>query len=127
MFAAISLYGYTTKADLTRMGTFMMMGLIGIIIASLVNMFLQSSALQFAISVIGVVVFVGLTAYDTQRIKADYVRVRLCRGHGRGGQAQRLRCARPLPELHQPVPVHAAVHGRAPEQRVSRLARHPKG
>lgn len=73
MFAGISLYGYTTKADLTRMGSFMMMGLIGIIIAGLVNIFLQSSALQFAISVIGVVVFVGLTAWDTQRIKADYL------------------------------------------------------
>jgi FtsH-binding integral membrane protein len=73
MFAGISVYGYTTKADLTRMGSFMMMGLIGIIIASIVNMFIGSTALQFAISVIGVVVFVGLTAYDTQRIKADYV------------------------------------------------------
>ena len=80
MFAAISLYGYTTKADLTKMGSFMMMGLIGIIIAGLVNMFMQSSALQFAISLIGVVVFVGLTAYDTQRIKADYIEYRLCRG-----------------------------------------------
>ncbi|MFM2148085.1 MAG: hypothetical protein RLZZ187_391 [Pseudomonadota bacterium] len=73
MFGAVSLYGYTTKADLTRMGSFLMMGLIGILIAGLVNMFLQSSALHFAISVIGVVVFVGLTAYDTQRIKADYI------------------------------------------------------
>jgi len=73
MFAGISLYGYTTKADLTKMGSFMMMGLIGIIIASLVNIFLASSALAFAISIIGVVVFVGLTAYDTQRIKGDYV------------------------------------------------------
>jgi FtsH-binding integral membrane protein len=71
-FAATSLYGYTTKSDLTKMGSFMMMGLFGIIIASLVNIFMQSSALQFAISIIGVVVFVGLTAYDTQRIKADY-------------------------------------------------------
>ncbi|MBX6375425.1 MAG: Bax inhibitor-1/YccA family protein [Acetobacteraceae bacterium] len=73
MFAAVSLYGYTTKADLTRMGSFMMMGLIGIILASLVNMFLQSTAMHFAISVIGVIVFVGLTAYDTQRIKSDYI------------------------------------------------------
>ncbi len=73
MFATVSLYGYTTKADLTRMGSFMMMGLLGIIIASLVNMFIGSSALQFAISVIGVVVFVGLTAWDTQRIKTDYI------------------------------------------------------
>jgi FtsH-binding integral membrane protein len=72
-FAGMSLYGYTTRADLTRMGSFMMMGLFGIIIASLVNMFLGSAGLQFAISVIGVLVFVGLTAYDTQRIKADYV------------------------------------------------------
>ena len=73
MFAAVSLYGYTTKTDLTRMGSFMMMGLFGIIIAGLVNMFIGSTALQFAISVIGVVVFVGLTAWDTQRIKADYI------------------------------------------------------
>jgi uncharacterized protein len=73
MFGGISLYGYTTKADLTRMGSFMMMGLIGIIIAGIVNMFIGSTALQLAISVIGVVVFVGLTAYDTQRIKADYL------------------------------------------------------
>lgn len=73
MFAGISLYGYTTKADLTKLGSFMMMGLIGIILAMIVNIFIQSSALHFAISVIGVVVFVGLTAYDTQRIKADYI------------------------------------------------------
>src|SRR3978361_399287 len=75
-FAATSLYGYTTKADLTRMGSFLMMGLFGIIIASLVNMFLPADKqpmVQFAISIIGVIVFVGLTAYDTQRIKADYV------------------------------------------------------
>ncbi|MSP02324.1 MAG: Bax inhibitor-1/YccA family protein [Acetobacteraceae bacterium] len=72
-FAATSIYGYTTKADLSKMGSFMMMGLFGLIVASLVNMFMQSSALQFAISLIGVVVFVGLTAWDTQRIKGDYV------------------------------------------------------
>lgn len=72
-FAAMSLYGYTTRADLSRFGSFLMMGLIGIVIAGLVNIFLASSALQFAISIIGVVVFTGLTAYDTQRIKADYV------------------------------------------------------
>jgi FtsH-binding integral membrane protein len=79
-FAATSLYGYTTKADLSSMGSFMMMGLFGIIIASLVNIFMQSSALQFAISVIGVVVFVGLTAWDTQRIKADYVQYAYAEG-----------------------------------------------
>ena len=71
-FAAMSLYGYTTKKDLSGLGTFLFMGLIGIIIASVVNMFMQSSALQFAISVIGVLVFVGLTAYDTQNIKNEY-------------------------------------------------------
>ena len=72
-FAAMSLYGYTTKTDLSRMGSFLLMGLFGIVIAGLVNMFVQSTALQFGISVIGVLVFVGLTAFDTQRIKADYV------------------------------------------------------
>ena len=71
-FAAMSLYGYTTKRDLTKLGGFLFMGLIGIIIASLVNLFIGSSALQFAISVIGVLVFVGLTAYDTQTIKNMY-------------------------------------------------------
>ncbi|WP_119460669.1 Bax inhibitor-1/YccA family protein [Rhodospirillaceae bacterium SYSU D60014] len=71
-FAAMSLYGYTTKRDLTGWGSFLFMGLIGIIIAMVVNMFLASSALQFAISVIGVLVFTGLTAYDTQKIKENY-------------------------------------------------------
>lgn len=71
-FAAMSLYGYTTKRDLTGMGNFMLMGLWGIIIASVVNFFLASSALHFAISVIGVLVFVGLTAYDTQKIREMY-------------------------------------------------------
>lgn len=72
-FGALSLYGYTTKRDLTGMGSFMIMGLFGIIIASVVNLFLKSSGLQFAISVIGVLVFAGLTAYDTQRIKSMYL------------------------------------------------------
>jgi len=72
MFAATSLWGYTTKTDLSKMGSFLIMGLIGIVIASIVNIFVGSSALQFAISVIGVVVFTGLTAYDTQNIKESY-------------------------------------------------------
>jgi uncharacterized protein len=72
-FAGMSLYGYTTKRDLTGMGSFLFMGLIGIIIASVVNMFLQSSAMHFIISVIGVLIFVGLTAYDTQKIKSMYL------------------------------------------------------
>jgi hypothetical protein len=71
-FAGLSLYGYTTKRDLSAMGTFMVMGLIGIIIASLVNIFLASNALQFVISVLGVLIFAGLTAYDTQKIKGMY-------------------------------------------------------
>jgi hypothetical protein len=71
-FGALSLYGYTTQRDLSAWRSFLFMGLIGIIIAMVVNLFLQSSALQFAISVIGVLVFAGLTAYDTQRIKSMY-------------------------------------------------------
>jgi FtsH-binding integral membrane protein len=71
-FGAMSLYGYTTKRDLSGWGSFLFMGLIGIIIASLVNLFVGSSAVQFAVSVIGVLVFTGLTAYDTQRIKEMY-------------------------------------------------------
>ena len=72
MFGATSLYGYTTKRDLSQFGSFLIMGLIGVVFASLVNLFLASSALQFAISVIGIVVFVGLTAWDTQSIKEQY-------------------------------------------------------
>jgi FtsH-binding integral membrane protein len=71
-FGALSLYGYTTKKDLSGWGSFLFMGLIGVIIAMVVNIFLASSALQFAISVIGVLVFAGLTAYDTQQIKEMY-------------------------------------------------------
>ena len=71
-FGAMSLYGYTTKRDLSGMGSFLFMGLIGIIIASIVNIFIGSSAIQFAVSVIGVLIFTGLTAYDTQQIKEMY-------------------------------------------------------
>jgi len=71
-FGAMSLYGYTTKRDLTQIGSFLMMGLIGIVIASIVNIFLASSALSYAISIVGVLVFVGLTAWDTQKIKESY-------------------------------------------------------
>ncbi|MEO0791048.1 MAG: Bax inhibitor-1/YccA family protein [Pseudomonadota bacterium] len=71
-FAGLSVFGYTTKKDLSGWGSFLIMGLIGIIIAAIVNIFLQSGALQFAISVIGVLVFAGLTAYDTQRLKDEY-------------------------------------------------------
>jgi FtsH-binding integral membrane protein len=72
MFGTTALYGYTTKKDLTGMGSFLMMGLIGVIIAGLVNIFLQSSMLQFIISLLSVVIFVGLTAWDVQQIKSIY-------------------------------------------------------
>ncbi len=71
-FAALSIYGYSTKRDLTGFGSFLIMGLFGIILASIVNLFLESSALQFMVSVLGVLIFAGLTAYDTQRIKSMY-------------------------------------------------------
>ena len=71
-FAAMSLYGYTTKRDLSGFGSFLFMGLIGVVIASIVNIFLASSALQFVVSVVGVLVFVGLTAYHTQAIRNEY-------------------------------------------------------
>src|SRR5262245_48114095 len=74
-FGALSLYGYTTQRDLSGWGSFLLMGVIGIVVAGLLNLWLQSSALQFAISVIGVLVFAGLTAYDTQQIKDNYYSV----------------------------------------------------
>ncbi len=72
-FAGLSLYGYTTKRDLSAMGTFLVMSLWGLIVASVVSMFIHSTALNFAISAMGVVIFAGLTAWDTQKIKSDYV------------------------------------------------------
>src|SRR3954449_499854 len=72
-FGALSLWGYTTQRDLSGMGSFLLMGLFGIVLASIVNLFMASSALQFAMSVIGVVVFSGLTAWDTQRLKTQYL------------------------------------------------------
>ncbi len=74
-FASLSLWGYTTKKDLSGWGTFLLMGLIGLIVASIVNIFIASSAMQFAISVIGVLIFAGLTAYDTQNIKNTYLQM----------------------------------------------------
>ena len=72
-FAGLSLYGYTTKRDISGWGAFLIMGLIGLIVAMIVNIFLGSPAIAFAISVIGLLIFAGLTAYDTQRIKTEYV------------------------------------------------------
>ena len=86
MFASMSLIGYTTNRDLSKMGSIMLMGLIGIIIAGVVNIFLQSAALAFAISVIGVVVFCALTAFDTQRIKNDYVEYSYAEGTDEAGK-----------------------------------------
>jgi FtsH-binding integral membrane protein len=74
-FAGLSLYGYTTKKDLSGWGTFLIMGVIGLIVASIVNIFLASPALMFAISAIGVLIFAGLTAYDTQSIKNEYIQM----------------------------------------------------
>ena len=72
-FGAMSIYGYTTKRDLTKLGSFLMMGLFGIIIASIVNLFMQSGTMHYIISILGVLIFVGLTAYDTQKIKNMYL------------------------------------------------------
>jgi uncharacterized protein len=72
-FGALSLWGYTTQRDLTGFGSFLMMGVVGIVLASLVNVFLHSSMLQWLVSVVGVLVFSGLTAWDTQRLKNEYI------------------------------------------------------
>lgn len=81
-FAGLSLYGYTTKRDLSGFGSFLMMGVIGLMVASIVNIFLGSSALSFAVSFIGVLLFAGLTVYDTQTIKVNYIQ------HARGGDQE---------------------------------------
>jgi FtsH-binding integral membrane protein len=81
-FAGLSIYGYTTKKDLSAMGSFMLMSVWGLIVAGIVNMFMQSSALNFAISAFGVIVFAGLTAWDTQKLKSDYV------AHARAGDEE---------------------------------------
>ena len=72
-FAGLSLWGYTTKRDISGWGSFLMMGVIGLVVAMIVNIFLQSPAIYFAVSAIGVLIFAGLTAYDTQKIKNDYL------------------------------------------------------
>lgn len=90
-FLGLSLYGYTTKRNLTAFGSFLIMGLFGIILASVVNIFLQSSAIMFAVSVLGVLIFAGLTAYDTQRLKVEY--------YQHGGS----------PELIAKIKVHGAL------------------
>jgi hypothetical protein len=99
-FGALSIWGYTTQRNLSGFGTFLFMGLIGIIIASLVNLFLRSSGLDWMISIIGVGVFAGLTAYDTQRIKRMYNRGDNASSGGTQGRVGRTFA---LPQLHKPV------------------------
>jgi FtsH-binding integral membrane protein len=86
-FAALSLWGYTTQKDLSGWGTFLFMGLIGIMVASIVNIFLGSPAIMFAVSAIGVLIFAGLTAYDTQNIKNTYLAMRAAEGEQYLGRA----------------------------------------
>jgi hypothetical protein len=86
-FAGLSLWGYTTKSDISGWGAFLFMGLIGVVIASIVNIFLGSPALMFAISIIGLLVFAGLTAYDTQRLKTEYLQLRAAEGEAYLGKA----------------------------------------
>ena len=110
-FGALSLYGYTTQRDLSPIGSFLIMGLFGLIIAMIVNIFLKSSGLDFVISAVGVLIFAGLTAWDTQRIKEMYdVNDDGTRRRPQGGDGR----ADALPRLHQPVPVPAALLRRPP-------------
>jgi hypothetical protein len=110
-FAGLSLYGYTTKKDISGWGAFLIMGLIGLIVAMIVNIFLGSPAIAFAISVIGLLIFAGLTAYDTQRLKTEYVAHAAACGPGVAGQVGDHGGAEPLPQLHQHLHVPASVHG----------------
>ena len=103
MFGAMSVYGYTTKKDLSSWGTFLFMGLIGVIIASVINIFIASSAMEFIISLIGVVVFTGPDRLRHPANQRDVGHHRLTRRMGRRSD-QNLRGANPLPGLHQPVP-----------------------
>jgi uncharacterized protein len=89
VFGSVSIYGYTTKRDLTSMGSFLIIGLIGLIVVSLINLFLQSPAIEFATSLIGVAIFIGLTAWDTQKLKAMYY----SSGGGEAGQKMAIRGA----------------------------------
>ena len=116
-FGALSLYGYTTKRDMTGIGSFLIMGLFGIIIASLVNIFLASSMLQFVVSVVGVLVFAGLTAWDTQRLKNDYIYGYASQGGDVAERAAIIGCAVAVPELHQPV--HAAAAAARPARLIA--------
>ncbi len=110
-FGALSLWGYTTSRDLSAWGSFLFMGLIGIILASLVNLFFASSALQFAISAIGVLIFAGMTAYDTQQIKEMYY---VGDDGTVAGRKAVMGALQPLSRLHQPVHVPAPAVRQSP-------------
>jgi FtsH-binding integral membrane protein len=116
-FGALSLWGYSTQRDLSGMGSFLIMGLFGVIIASLVNLFMASSVLQFVISIVGVLVFAGLTAWDTQRLKSEYLY-----GGMDGETTERSPgCSLSIPELHQHL--HAPATAVWPARRVSNRSR----
>ena len=107
MFGAMSLWGYTTKRDLTGMGSFLMMGVIGLFIAIIVNIFLQSAMMQFVISVLGVLIFTGLTAYDTQKLKNLYQQIA---GHGEAlARASIMGGVEPISRLYQHVHLPTSV------------------
>jgi hypothetical protein len=110
-FAGLSLWGYTTKKDLSGMGTFLIMGVIGLLVAMVINIFLQSPAMMFAISAIGILIFAGLTAFYTQQIKSDLRGPRGPRRPGVAGKGRHRRRAQPLHQLPEHVPVPADVHG----------------
>jgi FtsH-binding integral membrane protein len=107
-FGALSLYGYTTKRDLTAMGKFLFMGVIGLILAGLVNMIWPSGTMSFIISAAGVLIFSGLIAYDTQKIKEQYAEAW---GTEMAEKVSHLRRAQALPELRQLVPIPDDVYG----------------
>ena len=109
-FGALSLYGYTTKRDLTAVGKFLFMGVIGLILASLVNMIWPSGTMSFIISAAGVLIFSGLIAYDTQKIKEQYADAW---GTEMAEKGRHLRRAQALPRLREPVPVPDDVPGPA--------------
>ncbi len=121
-FGASAPWGYTTQRDISGMGSFLIMGLFGIIIASLVNMFLGSTMMQFIISVVGVLVFAGLTAYDTQRLKDEYVYGAM-EGEVRERSADHGRAVA-VPQLHQPLH-HAARPAGHARERVTESAKSP--
>ena len=131
-FAGLSLWGYSTKKDISAWGSFLIMGVVGLVIAMIANMFIHSQGLALAIPFIGVLIFAGLTAYDTQRLKNEYLTIQQmkanqsqCRRRLPDGQDGGDGRADALPRLHQHVHVPPALHGRQPE--LSRPPRRASG